>query len=145
MAGAPHLGPEGIETAVLLLKGWAGKLTWETFIALLAVEVGHAYSKTALSKHSRIREEFSAAKTRLRNEAEGLGGLGSGSSSALGHVRKLLEEAKRDLAAEREARQLQNEQFLRWQFNAERHGVKYAQLNAPLPNPKGPKDAKGKK
>lgn len=136
MAGAPHLGESGVEKAIHLLNGWAGKLTWKTFIALLAVEVGHAYSKTALCKHKDISKAFDQAKKRLRKEAEEIGEGGSGASSALAHLRQLLEQKERALLEEREARQLQNEQFLRWQFNAERHGLTYAKLNAALPNPK---------
>ena len=136
MAAAPRLTPEDIDKAVALLKGWTGKLTWEVYLATLATELksSHVYTKVAMLKQSRIRAEWDRAHVRLRQEANEVGEKSYG-TSAVATLRRRLDDTRAELT---EARQLINEfteQFRRWQFNAERYGMKFSQLDAPLPKP----------
>jgi hypothetical protein len=136
MPGAPHLSSEDIKRAKALLEGWTGKLTWKLYLATLAVELesGHTYSKVTMLKQGEIRSAWDKAHARLREEAESVGEKSYG-TSAVAALRRRLDETRSELA---EARQLINEsteQFQRWQFNAERYGLKLSQLDAPLPKP----------
>ena len=60
--GAPKLTDKDIEKAVLLLDGWAGKLTWDRYLAVLAVEIGHTYTKVAMLRQPRIKAAWDLAK-----------------------------------------------------------------------------------
>jgi hypothetical protein len=134
--GAPHLTSEDIERAVSLLAGWAGELTWNDFSTILGsrLESGHVYSKVALSKHEKITTAFRNAKARLKKEAGDVGEESYG-RSAVAVLRRKLDQTNAELKRANELNQELIEQFIRWQFNAERFGVKRQQLNAPLVNP----------
>ena len=136
MAGAPHLTEKDIDKAVALLAGWTGKLTWDLYLRTLATELehGHVYSKVAMLKHDRIKSKWQEAHKRLRDEAEDVGEKSYG-TTAVGVLRRKLDQALKGKAeAEQRERDLL-EQFERWQFNAERAGLKLSQLDAPLPTP----------
>lgn len=136
MAGAPHLTAKDIELAIALLAGWVGKLTWNDFRLILGsrLDSGHVYSKVALSKHENIALAFSNASKRLRTEAKEAGASSHGGST-VAVLRRKIDQLKDDLSRVNELNQELTEQFIRWQFNAERFGVKRHQLNAPLVNP----------
>ncbi|MCW2393798.1 MULTISPECIES: hypothetical protein [unclassified Sphingobium] len=136
MPGAPHLSPADIDQAVDMLKGWSSKLTWDLFLRTLAMELphGHVYSKVAMLKHERIKSAWSEARQRLADEVRAVGEKGHG-RTVVAALRAKLDEARKDLSEERRRNNELIEQFKRWQYNAERHGIKYSQLDAPLQRP----------
>lgn len=128
--GAPKLTDSGIEKAVRLLDGWAGKLTWERYLAMLEVEIGHKYTKAAMLRHPRIKAAWDNAKE-LSRDGEGIA-TPRGTielEKALERVRLL--EARVD-RLNRENNALL-EQFVRWSHNATRKGVTLTDLDLPLP------------
>ncbi len=137
MAGAPHLSAKDIETAITLLDGWSSKLTWELFLRILAMELGngHVYSKVAMLKHMPIKVAWNQAKRRLTQEADAVGEKSYG-TTAVASLRRMLDDARVDLKEERMKNNDLIEQFIRWQYNAERHGMKLSQLDAPLSKPR---------
>lgn len=139
MAGAPHLSTKDIDLAVTLLKGWSSKLTWEIYLRTLAMELGHGhvYSKVAMLKHETIKEAWQQARDRIAAEAKEVGERGHG-TTVVATLRKMLDQTKSDLALEREKNDKLILQFKRWQFNADRHGLKRSQLDAALPKSKTP-------
>ncbi|RVU04334.1 hypothetical protein EOE18_12695 [Novosphingobium umbonatum] len=136
MAGAPHLKPNDVDLAVIILAGWTTKLTWDLFLRQLALELGHGhvYSKVAILKHARIKEAWNQARRRLAQEVKEVGERGQG-RSIVAQLRRKLDEARDQLAVERERNNNLIEQFKRWQYNAERHGLKRSQLEAKLSRP----------
>lgn len=137
MTGAPRLTAEEIDTAVAILNGWSSKLTWDLYLRAFAMELehGHVYSKVALSKHDSIREAWERAKRRLKSEADHAGTRGHG-TTAISTLRAMLDETRADLSDQRERNLELLKTFKRWQFNAERHGVSLAQLDAPISRPR---------
>lgn len=136
MAGAPHLKPRDVDLAVIILEGWTSKLTWDLFLRQFALELehGHVYSKVAVLKHARIKHAWSEARRRLTQEVKEAGERGQG-RSIVAQLRRKLDEARDQLAAEKERNSKLIEQFKRWQYNAERHGLKRSQLDASLRRP----------
>ncbi|GLI97111.1 hypothetical protein [Sphingobium sp. BS19] len=136
MGGAPHLSPDDLDLAVGLLKGWSTKLTWDLFLRTLAMELGHGhvYSKVAMLNHEKIKTAWQQAKDRIASEAKEVGERGHG-TTVVATLRRMLDEAKADLKAESAKNNELIEQFKRWQYNAERHGMKYSQLDAKLEKP----------
>lgn len=128
--GAPKLADSGIEKAVRLLDGWAGKLTWDRYLAMLEVEVGHKYTKAAMLRHPRIKAAWDHAKE-LSRDGDGVtttrGAIEM--EKALERVRLL--EARVDRLTRENTAIL--EQFVRWSHNATRKGLSLEDLDLPLP------------
>ncbi|MDY7534907.1 hypothetical protein RGV33_25050 [Pseudomonas sp. Bout1] len=128
--GAPKLNDTGIEKAVRLLDGWAGKLTWDRYLAMLEVEIGHKYTKAAMLRHPRIKAAWDHAKEQAK-ESDGA----SGSRSAI-ETEKALERIRLlETRVERLTRENNGllEQFVRWSHNAVRGGLTLDDLDRPLP------------
>lgn len=129
--GAPKLTDNSIDTAVKVLDGWAGKLTWERYLAVLELEIGHKYTKAAMLRHPRIADAWREAKERSSNVTKG--GYGNVAlSQAKARIQRLEARVAR---LEKENHQLL-EQFLRWSYNANSRGLTPEVLNRPLPQAK---------
>jgi hypothetical protein len=128
--GAPKLNDTGIEKAVRLLDGWAGKLTWDRYLAMLEVEIGHKYTKAAMLRHPRIKSAWDHAKEHAKDDT-GVSVSRSAveTNKALERV-KLLEARVERLTRENNALL---EQFVRWSHNAVRGGLTLDDLDLPLP------------
>lgn len=136
MPGAPHLTRENVDVAVAMLQGWSSKLTWDLFLKHLAMELGHGhvYSKVAMLKHDPIKQAWNQARRRLAEEAKDVGERSQG-RSIVATLRRKLDETREELASARKLNNQLIEQFKRWQYNAERHGLKRSQLDADLNKP----------
>lgn len=127
--GAPKLTDKDIEKAVLLLDGWSGKLTWDRYLAVLAVEIGHTYTKVAMLRQPRIKAAWDLAKDRVHESAP-RGGYGNVAMSL--SAERICELERRVERLTFENNQLL-EQFVRWAHNATRRGLSLTDLDKPLP------------
>lgn len=116
-----------IGVALRLLDSWSGKLTWETYLSILAVELGHKYTKAAMLRHPRIKSAWNSAKDRIQTNEGGHGTIGM--KQAQNQIRILKNRVER---LELENNQLL-EQFLRWAKNATEKGLTIDDLDRPLP------------
>lgn len=128
--GAPKLNDSGIDKAVRLLDGWVGKLTWDRYLAMLEVDIGHKYTKAAMLRHPRIKSAWDHAKEHAKDD-NGVSVSRSAveTTKALERV-KLLETRVERLTRENYALL---EQFVRWSHNAVRGGLTLDDLDRPLP------------
>ena len=135
MAGRPYkrLTDKGIDQATRLLDSWAGKLTWERYLAVLETEIGHRYTKAAMLRHPRIASAWGDAKIRCRETVAKAGHGSVALRLAQAKAAKLTNQVSR-LTKENE--QLL-EQFVRWSHNATIRGVSPEELDAPLPRKPG--------
>lgn len=121
-----RLSDADINAAVLLLDSWSGKLTWDVYLSVLEVEIGHKYTKAAMLRHDRIKYAWDSAKSRVR-EIEG----GHGTVT-LNLAKQRIEELNNRIERlERENNQLL-EQFVRWANNAVAKGLTIDDLDRPL-------------
>ena len=128
--GAPKLNDTGIEKAVRLLDGWAGKLTWDRYLAMLEVEIGHKYTKAAMLRRPRIKSAWDHAKEHAKDDnGVSVSRRAVETDKALERV-KLLEARVERLTRENNALL---EQFVRWSHNAVRGGLTLYDLDRPLP------------
>ena len=128
--GAPKLNDTGIEKAVRLLDGWAGKLTWDRYLAMLEVDIGHKYTKAAMLRHPRIKSAWDHAKEHAKDDnGVSVSRRAVETDKALERV-KLLEARVERLTRENNALL---EQFVRWSHNAVRRGLTLDDLDRPLP------------
>ncbi|HCK5030760.1 TPA: hypothetical protein ACRNTK_002488 [Pseudomonas aeruginosa] len=128
--GAPKLSDEGIDKAVRLLDGWAGKLTWDRYLAMLEIEIGHKYTKAAMLRHPRIKAAWDHAKE-LAREGDGISVPRSAIETEKAMERVRLLEARVDRLTRENNALL--EQFVRWSHNAVRKGLTLEDLDLPLP------------
>ena len=115
---ARRLTDTDIETAVRLLDGWTGKLTWERYLAVLATPLnGARYTKAGLRKQPRILGAWDATRRRIDKSAKESGAKSNG-DAAIAHAR----EAIKRLRNENERLTMENrdllERFRRWAHNA---------------------------
>lgn len=127
--GAPKLTDNSIEKAVMLLDGWSGKLTWDRYLAVLAVEIGHTYTKMAMLRQPRIKAAWGVAKDRVHESAPH-GGYGN---VAMSLSRERTRELERRVERLTQENNLLLEQFVRWAHNATRRGLSLTDLDKPLP------------
>lgn len=116
-----------INTSLRLLDSWSGKLTWEIYLSVLAVELGHKYTKAAMLRHPRIKSAWNNAKDRIQSSEGGHGTIGM--IHAKERIRVLQNRVER---LEQENNALL-EQFLRWAKNASEKGLTIDDLDRPLP------------
>lgn len=124
---AKRLTETDINISLRLLDSWSGKLTWETYLSVLAVELGHKYTKAAMLRHPRIKSAWNNAKDRIQSSEGGHGTIGM--KQAENRIRILQNRVER---LEQENNQLL-EQFLRWAKNASEKGLNIDDLDRPLP------------
>ncbi len=130
--GARRLSDADIDKAVRLLDGWTGKLTWARFLAVLATEIGHLYTKPAMHKHARIIVAWDAARQRLAEAKAEVGAESVGDAAIAEASRKIARLRAQVARLEQENRDLL-ERFVRWSHNAARAGLSPEQLDAELP------------
>ncbi|WP_244653750.1 hypothetical protein [Pseudomonas lutea] len=118
-----------INQSVMLLDGWAGKLTWDLYLEALEVDIGHRYTKAAMLRHPRIKDAWDHAKERCRDSDRNM--AAKPPEVALMHTRNSELEQRVERLTRENQRLL--EQFVRWAHNASRRGVSLEELERPLP------------
>jgi hypothetical protein len=122
-----RLAKEDIDRIVAELEGWSKpKITWMAVVSRAeAVLEGRRFSRQALESHDEIYRAYAEAKRRLRK------GLSPAKRKPVAERIAALRDANLGLRAENDRL---IEQFVRWQANAEKHGIRVQQLEeAPLP------------
>jgi hypothetical protein len=126
---AKHLTSKNIDALVALLDVWEGKLTWEALCAEGAKLVGSRPTRQTLNAHERIKTAFLGRKAHLMAGGYEPSKRPPSLSIAEQRIRRLEGENRR--LREESDRLL--EQFVRWQYNAYKHGMSKDKLNASLP------------
>ena len=126
--GAPKMTDLMINQSVLMLDGWAGKLTWDLYLEALSVDIGHRYTKAAMLRHARIKDAWDHAKERCRGADDGSATL---PEIAIMNSRHRELEERVDRLTRENNRLL--EQFVSWAHNASRRGMSLEELDRPLP------------
>jgi hypothetical protein len=126
---AKHLNKSDIEAILNIIYSWGeDKMTWDAICTVSEAVVGKKPTRQSLNANKQIKEAYSAKKKGLKV-----------------HGPRTPKPVSLNAAAERIARQqgeidslkVKNsallEQFVIWQYNSYKHGVKEHQLNEPLP------------
>lgn len=126
---AKHLNTRDVEAIVSLIQGWSGaKLTWDAICEAAEPLVGKKPTRQSLNSHEEIVSAYKVVKKGLKEAGQKNPRPGS-LKSAADRIAKLeweREQLKEEIRAYKQ-------QFIVWQYNAYKHGLKEHQLNAPLP------------
>lgn len=113
-----RLTEDDITTAVRLLDGWTGKLTWERYLATLATQLdGTLYTKVGLRKHARILNAWEMTRKRLQDSLEASGESSNGDAAVV-HLRRMLQRLRNENARLEQENHDLLERFQRWSYNA---------------------------
>jgi hypothetical protein len=127
---ARHLNARDVESIVSLIQGWSDtKLTWDAICEAAESLVGKKPTRQSLNSHEEIVSAYKVVKKGLK-EAGPKNPRPSSLKSAADRIAKL--ERERDQVKEENRRYKQ--QFVLWQYNAYKYGMKEYQLNEPLPS-----------
>ena len=123
-----RLREQDIAAIVDLIRGWKkDKITWEMICTASGKFLSGTPTRQALQAHKPIKEAYLAKRDNLKVREEN---LSHPSSLAIAAQR-----INRQEATINELTRMNNillEQFVRWQYNAYKHGLKEHQLNEPL-------------
>lgn len=126
---ARHLNTRDVEAIVSLIQGWSSaKLTWDAICEAAEPLVGKKPTRQSLNSHKVIVLAYQVVKKELKDAGPKNPRPGS-LKSAADRIAKL--ERERDQL--KEENRAYKQQFIVWQYNAYKNGLKEYQLNAPLP------------
>lgn len=125
---AKHLTSKDINILVNLIDTWEGKLGWEALCDAAAPLVGVRPTRQTLNSHAQIKAAFGHKKEQQKT---GFVSTKRPPSLSIAEQRiKRLENENDRLKAENASLL---ESFLKWQYNAYKHGVSQDKLEADLP------------
>lgn len=129
MVLAKHLTNKDIEAILNIIYAHEDdKLTWESICKASEVVVGKRPTRQSLHSNKIIREAYKAKKVSLK-QASPTKPKPSSLSAAADRITRLQSEV--DILKKKNDSLL--EQFVKWQYNAYKHGINEHQLNEPLP------------
>ncbi|WP_223534828.1 hypothetical protein [Pseudomonas sp. GL-B-16] len=125
---AKHLTSNDIKTVVSLIDTWEGKLAWDALCDAAAPLIRTRPTRQTLSSHNTIKEAFGHKKTQIKT------GFTSSKRPASLNIAEQrisrLENENHRLKAENAELLLR---FIKWQYNAYKHGISKDKLDAALP------------
>jgi hypothetical protein len=129
VALAKHLRPTDIETIIKMIDGWPDeKITWQDICENASKVIGNKPTRQTLNAHVNIKAAYDAKKSGLKIH---------GPRTAMPSSLAVAAQRIARLQTENDSLRLKNdmllEQFVKWQYNSYKHGVKEHQLNAELP------------
>ena len=126
---AKHFDRRDIQAIVNLIRGWQEeKLTWSAICDASEPLVGKRPTRQSLNTHEAIMTAYQVKKDTLRGRGP-IKSRPASMSIAAARIAKL--ESENDELKEVNRRYKQ--QFVIWQYNAYKYGVKEFQLNEALP------------
>lgn len=125
---AKHLTSRDIKTLINLIDAWEGKLGWDALCDAAAPLIGGRPTRQTLSSHQEVKAAFGFRKERQKS-----GFVVSKRPASL----NIAEQRIRRLEAENDRLKAENsgllERFVKWQYNAYKHGMQKGMLDANLP------------
>lgn len=126
---AKHLCPTDIDAIIDIINDWpAEKLTWQDICKVAATVIGNTPTRQTLNAHAPIKEAYEAKKSGLKAHGSR---TAMPSSLAMAALRVARLQTENDALKSKNDALL--EQFVKWQYNVYKHGVKGHQMNADLP------------
>jgi hypothetical protein len=125
---AKHLTAKNIDALVALIDAWDGKLTWEGLCEEGAKLIGSHPTRQTLNAHERIKNAYLGRKANLK-----AGYIPSKRPASLSIAEQRIRRLEGENGRLKEENERLLEQFVRWQYNAYKHGMSQEKLDAPLP------------
>lgn len=126
---AKHLKQADVDAIVDIVRGWSTeKLTWEGICETAAKVIGKTPTRQTLNAHPAIKDAYAAKKNGVKVHGPRTA-MPSSLAVAAQRIARLQTEND-ELRAKNDALL---EQFVKWQYNAYKHGIKEQLLNEDLP------------
>lgn len=125
---AKHLTSKNIDALVALIDAWEGKLTWEALCEEGTKLIGSRPTRQTLNSHERIKNAYLSRKANLK-----AGYIPSKRPASLSIAEQRIRRLEGENGRLKEENDRLLEQFVRWQYNAYKHGMSKANLDASLP------------
>lgn len=125
---AKHLTTKNIDALVALIDAWEGKLTWEALCEEGAKWIGSRPTRQTLNAHERIKNAYLGRKASLK-----VGYIPSRRPASLSIAQQRIRRLESENGRLKAENDMLLEQFVRWQYNAYKHGMSKAKLDASLP------------
>lgn len=126
---AKHLTKTDVEAIIDTIHGWRDdKLTWEAICRTVVEVVGKKPTRQSLNTNKLIKEAYEVKKSGLKINGPR---TSTPSSLKVAAARILKQQCEIDTLKAKCSALL--EQFVKWQYNAYKYGLKEHQLNDPLP------------
>lgn len=128
MALAKHLENRDILAIVNLIRGWSEeKLTWPAICKAAEPLVGKLPTRQSLNAHEAIVTAYQTKKEALKGQ-----GPKKPRPASLNIAAARIVNLESEIEELKEENRRYKQQFVIWQYNAYKHGMKEHQLNAPL-------------
>lgn len=129
VALAKHLTADDVTAIINIIDGWRDeKITWEELCEASSAIVGKTPTRQSLNGNKAIKEAYLAKKKGLKVHGPR---TAMPSSLAAGADRIARLQTENDRLKDKNSALL--EQFVIWQYNAYKYGLKEHQINEPLP------------
>lgn len=126
---AKHLNKRDLKEIVNLIHGWPKeRLTWDALCDAVQGSIGKKPTRQSLSSYVEVSIAYKEAKKRLKEMRPS-----EKRPANLKIAAARIEKLERELAEAKELNRAYKQQFVVWQYNAYKHGLKEHQLNSSLP------------
>lgn len=126
---AKHLTKNDVEAIINIIHGWQeDKLTWEAICQTVIELIGKKPTRQSLNSNKLIKEAYEAKKSGLKIHGPR---IATPSSLKVAAARIIRQQSDIDSLKSKNSALL--EQFVKWQYNAYKYGLKEHQLNEALP------------
>lgn len=129
MVLAKHLTKTDVSTVINIIHGWDNdKLTWEDICQSASKVVGKKPTRQSLNSNALIKQAYELKKSGLK-----INGVSTPSPSSLKVAAARLKKQQNEIKSLKAINSVLLEQFVRWQYNSYKYGLKDHQLNEPMP------------
>lgn len=126
---AKHLTQTDVEAILSIIYAWKDeKLTWECICEASAPVIGKNPTRQSLNANKLIKEAYSSKKSTLK-----LHGSVTPKPSSITMAADRIARLQSEIESLKCKNSALLEQFVIWQYNAYKYGMKEHQLNEPLP------------
>ena len=125
---ARHLTEHDIQVLIDLIDAWSGKLTWDGLCDKGGELLGFRPTRQTLNSHRAVKSAFDNKKTQQKN-----GVVPSKRPQSLAIAEQRIHKLESESARLTSENDRLIEQFIRWQYNAQKRGVTKAMLDEHLP------------
>ncbi|EBP7731384.1 hypothetical protein NMN47_005046 [Salmonella enterica] len=126
---AKHLSDSDVMVIVNMINSWSkGKLSWDNICKASEQFVGKIPTRQSLCKNKEIAAAYTAKKRGVRNNI-----IIEPKPATLVAAEQRITSLENKVAQLKEEVRSYKNQFVIWQYNLHRLGVKEHQINAPLP------------
>jgi len=126
---AKHLTQTDVEAIISIIYAWKDeKLTWEGICEASEPIIGKNPTRQSLNANKLIKEAYSSRKTTLKVQ-----GVVTPKPGSLTMAGDRIARQQSEIESLKQKNSALLEQFVIWQYNTYKYGMKENQLNEPLP------------